>query len=390
MRGSEREQPAMFSYVALEDRIPTEHPLRTVRPIVNRALATLSPTFDQIYGDGGRPSIPPEQLLRALLLQVLYTIRSERQLMEQLEYNLLYRWFVGLGVDDPVWDVTVFTKNRQRLLIGDVADGFFAAVLGEARQAHLLSSEHFTVDGTLVQAWAGQKSFQRDPDKRDPDDPSGGLPQVPKHRRKFLAGDDPRRVPAETGRNPTVNFQGERRSNQTHTSTTDPDALLMKKAKGQEAVLAYQATLLMENRNGLAVGVCTTPATGTAERTNAVTLVQQTPYRQECITVGGDKGFDTVECVASLRAAGCTPHVAQWITDRHPSAIDARTTRQPGYELSQRKRKRIEEIFGWLKTVGLCRQTKFRGVDRVGWMVTFATAAYNLVRIRNLLRPTPA
>jgi transposase len=391
MRGSEREQPAMFSYVALEDRIPADHPLRTVRPIVNRALASLSPTFDQIYGDGGRPSIPPEQLLRALLLQVLYTIRSERQLMEQLEYNLLYRWFVGLGVDDPVWDVTVFTKNRQRLLIGDVADGFFAAVLAEARGANLLSSDHFTVDGTLVQAWAGHKSFQRDPDKRDPDDPAAPLPQVPKHRRKFLAPDDPRRTVEDAGsRNPTVNFHGERRSNATHTSTTDPDAQLTKKAKGREAVLAYQATLLMENRHGLAVGICTTPATGTAERTNAVTLVTQTPYRRDRITVGADKGFDTVACVGELRGAGCTPQVAQHITARHPSAIDARTTRHPGYAVSQRKRKRIEEIFGWLKTIGLCRQTRYRGVDRVGWMVTFATAAYNLVRMRGLLRTAPA
>lgn len=391
MRGSEREQPGMFSYVALEDRIPADHPLRSVRPIVNRALATLSPTFDQIYADGGRPSIPPEQLLRALLLQVLYTIRSERQLMEQLEYNLLYRWFVGLGVDDPVWDVTVFTKNRQRLLIGDVADGFFAAVVAEARQADLLSSEHFTVDGTLVQAWAGQKSFQRDPEKRDPDDPPGPrLPRVPKHRRKFLAPDDPRRAAAESTRNPTVDFHGERRSNATHTSTTDPDAQLAKQAKGREAVLAYQATLLMENRHGLAVGICTTSATGTAERTNAVTLVQETRYRRERITVGADKGFDTLACVAALRAAGGTPQVAQHITARHPSAIDARTTRHPGYSVSQRKRKRIEEIFGWLKTIGLCRQTRFRGVDRVGWMLTFATAAYNLVRMRGLLRAAPA
>lgn len=387
MRGSEREQATMFSYVALEDRVPADHPLRTVRPWVDEALRTLSRTFDQIYSDGGRPSIPPEQLLRALLLQVLYTIRSERQLMEQLEYNLLYRWFVGLGVDDPVWDVTVFTKNRQRLLIGDVAEGFFTAVLAQARHAGLLSSEHFTVDGTLVQAWAGQKSFQRDPDKRGPDDPPPPrLPQVPKHRRKFLAPDDPRRAAVEdVGRNPTINFHGERRSNATHTSTTDPEALLTKKASGREAQLAFQTTLLMENRHGLAVGVCTTAATGTAERTNAATLVATVPYRRNRITVGGDKGFDTVACVAALRDAGCTPQVAQWITARHPSAIDARTTRQPGYAVSQRKRKRIEEIFGWLKTIGLCRQTKLRGVDRVGWMLTFATAVYNLVRMRRLI-----
>ena len=388
MRGSERQQTALFSYVALEDRIPADHPLRTLRPWVETALQTLSPTFDQIYADGGRPSIPPEQLLRALLLQVLYTIRSERQLMEALQYNLLYRWFVGLGIDDPVWDVTVFTKNRQRLLVGEVAEGFFAAVLAQARAAGLLSSEHFTVDGTLVQAWAGQKSFRRDPDKQDPGDPP--LPRVPKHRRKFLAPDDPRRRAAADGpRNPTVDSHGERRSNATHTSTTDPDAVLAKQAKGRAAQLGYQATVLMENRHGLAVGTCTTPATGTAERANAVTLVTSAPYRRRRITVGADKGFDTQGCVAGLRAAGAAPHVAQHTTGR-ASAIDARTSRHPGYAVSQRKRKRVEEIFGWLKTIGLCRQTRFRGVDRVGWMVTFATAVYNLVRMRTLLGAAPA
>jgi transposase len=384
MRGTAPQQVALFSYVALEDRIPADHPLRTLRPVVERALSTLSPLFDQIYADGGRPSIPPEQLLRALLLQVLYTIRSERQLMEQLQYNLLYRWFVGLGVDDPVWDVTVFTKNRQRLLIGDVAEGFLAAVLAEARSAGLLSSEHFTVDGTLVQAWAGQKSFRRDPAKGGSDDPPP--PAVPKHRRKFLAADDPRRAAREADegiRNPTVNFHGERRSNRTHTSTTDPEAWLAKKASGREAQLAYQATLLMENRHGLAVGTCVSIATGTAERENAVTLVGQTRYRRRRITIGGDKGFDTQACVAGLRAIGAVPHVAQHT--KRTSALDARTTWHAGYAVSQRKRKRIEEIFGWLKTVGLCRQTRFRGVDRVGWMLTFATAVYNLVRMRRLL-----
>ena len=383
MRGSERQQPTMFSYVALEDRIPADHPLRIVRPMVERALTALSPTFDQIYADGGRPSIPPEQLLRALLLQVLYTIRSERQLMEQLEYNLLYRWFVGVGIDDPVWDVTVFTKNRLRLLIGDVADGFFNAVLEEARRAGLLSSEHFTVDGTLLQAWAGQKSFRRDPAKGGPDD----LPPVPKHRRKFLAPDDPRRGESEDGkRNPTVDFHGQSRSNASHTSTTDPDARLAKKGKGREAQLAYQATLLMENRHGLAVGASVSPATGTAERENAVSLVEQAPYRRVRITVGADKGFDVKPCVVGLRSAGAVPHVAQ----KRWSAVDGRTTRHPGYAVSQRKRKCIEEIFGWLKSVGMCRQTRLRGVDRVGWMVTFATAAYNLVRMRRLLQPAPA
>jgi len=383
MRGSEPQQMALFSVVSLEARIPQDHPLRAMRPLVDRALATLSPTFDQIYADGGRPSIPPEHLLRALLLQVLYTVRSERQLMEQLEYNLLFRWFVGLGIDDAIWDVTVFTKNRERLLIGDVAEGFFAAVLAEAKTAGLLSPEHFTVDGTLIQAWAGQKSFQRDPTK--------AAPAVPKHRRKFLPPDDPRRDPPADGtdgtRNPTVNFHGERRSNTTHTSTTDPEAQLARKAKGREAQLAYQATLLMENRCGLAVGTCLTAATGTAERDNAVILAAGAPYRAVHITVRADKGFDTQACVDELRAVGSTPHVARNDTARHPSAIDGRTTRHPGYEVSQRKRKQIEEIFGWLKTVGGCRQTRLRGLARVGWMVTFATAVYNLVRMRTILAP---
>ena len=386
MRGSEPQQGALFSVVSIEDRIPADHPLRAMRPVVDRALATLSPTFDQIYADGGRPSIPPEHLLRARLLQVLYTVRSERQLMEQLEYNLLFRWFVGLGIDDAIWDVTVFTKNRERLLIGDVADGFFAAVLAEAQAADLLSSEHFTVDGTLIQAWAGQKSFHRDPAKAP-----AKAAAVPKHRRKFLPPDDPRRDPPADGtRNATVNFHGERRSNATHTSTTDPDAQLARKGRGREAQLAYQATVLMENRHGLAVGSCTSAATGTAERDNAVVPAAGAPYRAVHITVGADKGFDTQGCVDELRAVQSTPHVAQHVSARHPSAIDARTTRHPGYAVSQRKRKRIEEIFGWLKTVGLCRQTRFRGLARVGWMVTFATAVYNLVRMRRLLAPATA
>lgn len=389
MRGAERSQGTMFSYVALEERIPADHPLRAIRPMVETALAALSPTFDAIYQAGGRPSIPPEQLLRALLLQVLYTIRSERQLMEQLEYNLLYRWFVGLGIDDPVWDVTVFTKNRERLLVGEVADGFFLAVLAQAKAAALLSSEHFTVDGTLVRAWAGQKSFQRDPVKRGRDDDGPGAPAVPKHRRKFLAADDPRRrAPGDGGessRNPTVSFRGERRSNTTHTSTTDPEALLARHSTGKEAHLAYEATLLMENRHGLAVGVLVTGAAGSAERDNAVVLVAGAPYRRAQVTVGGDKGFDTQAAVGEFRALGATPHVAQNINPVHPSAIDARTTRHPGYTVSQQKRKRIEEIFGWLKSIGLCRQTRFRGAARVGWMLTFATAAYNLVRMRRLV-----
>lgn len=379
MRGTERAQVSMFSYVSLEERIPADHPLRPVRTMVDRALVALSPRFAALYADGGRPSIPPEQLLRALLLQVLYTVRSERQLMEQLDYNLLFRWFVGLGVDDAVWVPTVFSKNRDRLLEGEIAQAFFTAVLAEARAADLLSPEHFTVDGTLIQAWASQKSFQRDPAKRG-DDEAPPPPAVPKHRRKFLGPDDPRRNPS----NPTVNFHGEHRSNTTHTSTTDPEARLAKKGTGHEAKLAFHGHLIMENRSGLAVVAQVTPATGTAERDFAVGVAHTIPGRHERITLGGDKGYDTAGCVAGLRTHGVTPHVAQHETDRRSSAIDGRTTHHPGYGVSQRKRKRIEEIFGWLKTIGLLRQTRHRGVDRVDWMFTFATAVYNLVRIRNL------
>lgn len=391
MRGVEKQQSAMFSYVSLEERIPADHPLRALRPLVDRALQSLSPSFDTIYSEEGRPSIPPEQLLRALLLQVLYTIRSERQLVEQLAYNLLFRWFVGLGIDDPVWVPTAFSKNRDRLLAGDIARGFFQAVLAQAREAQLLSTEHFTVDGTLIQAWAGQKSFRRDPAKgagsREDDGPPS--PAVPKHRRKFLPADDPRRTPGapstEPSRNAAVDFHGERRSNTTHTSTTDPDARLAKKSGGAEAKLAFHGHLMTENRSGLVVQAKLTPATGTAERDAAVAMAADAPYRQERITLGADKHYDTQQCVADLRAVGATPHVAQNDTATHPSAIDGRTTRHPGYAVSQRKRKQVEEVFGWLKTVGLLRQTRHRGAERVGWMFTFATAVYNLVRIRNLM-----
>lgn len=355
MRGEDRQQSGLFSYVSAEARIPRDHPLRTIRQFVDRALTTLSPRFAALYAVGGRPSIPPEQLLRALLLQVLYTIRSERQLMEQLDYNFLYRWFVGLELDAPVWDVTVFTKNRERLLAGDIAQGFFQAVLGEAEQRHLLSQEHFTVDGTLVQAWAGQKSFQR------------------RGRRHPPPPDDPG--------NPTINFHGERRSNRTHASTTDPEAQLAKRGPRQEAKLAYHGHVLMDNRHGLAVATALTPATGTTEPVTAVALVHGLGPRHQHVTLGADKGYDTRACVAQLRAAGVTPHIAR----RHRSALDHRTTRHAGYAVSQRQRKRVEEIFGWLKTIGLQRQTRFRGAARVGWMFTFATAAYNLVRLHRLL-----
>ena len=286
MRGEERQQTKLFSYVSPEQRIPPKHPIRTIRQLVDRALGTLSPQFDRLYAASGRPSIPPEQLLRALLLQVLFTVRSERQLMERIDYDLMFRWFVGLDPDDPVWDVTVFTKNRDRLLEGDIARGFFRAVLAEARQQQLLSAEHFTIDGTLVRAWAGQKSFQR----RD-------------RRRARARHDDPG--------NPTVDFHDERRSNATHQSTTDPEARLAKKGTGHEAQLAYHGHVLMENRHGLAVGAAVTTATGTAERDAVAPLLRQLPRRGGPRTLGADKGYDTHATVAEWRARGFTPHVAQ-------------------------------------------------------------------------------
>jgi transposase len=357
MRGEDRRQGAMFSYVSLEQRVPSNHPLRQLQPMVNQALAELSPRFEELYSRVGRPSIAPEKLLRALLLQVLYTIRSERLLMEQLDYNLLFRWFVGLGMDDPVWVQTVFTKNRDRLLEGDVAEAFFALVLEQARKKRLLSSEHFTVDGTLIEAWAGQKSFRRK---------EAGPPEPP---------DDPG--------NPTVNFHGEKRSNETHQSTTDPESRLYRKSRGQESKLAYLGHVLMENRNGLVVDTRVTPANGRAEREAALEMLGSMEGLRRR-TVGADKGYDTRDFVAQARDLAVTPHVAQ-NTSRRKSAIDGRTPHPSGYSISQRVRKRVEEIFGWLKTVGLMRKTRHKGVDRVGWMFTFATAVYNLVRMRNLL-----
>jgi len=360
MRGEDIHQDHLYSYVSPEQRVPPDHPLRPIRQMTNTVLERLSPQLDALYSAVGRPSIPPEKLLRALLLQVLYTLRSERLLMEELDYNLLFRWFVGLNLDDPVWDATVYCKNRERLLQGDVAESFFQEVLRLAEERHLLSDEHFAVDGTLIEAWASLKSFKKKEEGQTappPEDPG----------------------------NPTVDFHGEQRSNQTHQSTTDPEARLYRKGPGKEAKLNYLGHVLMENRNGLAVQTKLTPATGTAEREAAVEMVAaQAP--DGGVTLGGDKNYDTQGCVAELRAAGVTPHVAQNTTRRGGSAIDGRTTRHPGYDLSQRVRKRVEEIFGWLKTVGGMRKTRFRGTARVGWMFTWALAAYNLVRMRNLLR----
>jgi transposase len=359
MGGADHQQSAMFSYISAEQRVPKDHPLRAIRVMSDKALAEVGPRFDALYARNGRPSIPPEKLLRTLLLQVLYTVRSERLLMEQLDYNFLFRWFVGLSIDDPVWDATVFTKNRERLLAGEVAQGFFTAVLGQAREHGLLSDEHFTVDGTLIEAWAGHKSFKRKdrPDSKTPPD------------------DDPG--------NPSVDFHGERRSNDTHQSTTDPQALLARKAKGKEARLSYAGHVLMENRHGLAVNGCVTQATGRAEPQAALAMVEQIPGWGR-ITLGADKGYDRKELVHELREHQVTPHFALKPT----SIIDQRTTRHPEYAVSQRKRKRVEEIFGWLKTVGGLRKTRHRGVARVGWMFSFALAAYNLVRMRKLL-PAP-
>jgi transposase len=353
MRGADHQQSGMFSYISAERRVPKDHPLRAIRAMVDMALRNMGPQFEAMYAKVGRPSIAPERLLRALLLQVLYTVRSERMLMEQLDYNLLFRWFVGMNIDDPVWDVTVFTKNRERLLAAGVAQTLFAEVLAQARGQGLLSTEHFTVDGTLIEAWASHKSFKRKDgsDQQPPDDPG----------------------------NPSVDFHGERRSNATHQSTTDPQARLARKGAGKEAKLSYAGHVLMENRNGIAVNGCVTMAQGRAEPQAALVMVEAIAG-QHRITLGADKAYDSKDFVQELRDHQVTPHVAR----KRTSIIDERTTRHRGYVISQQKRKRIEEIFGWLKTVAGLRKTRYRGVARVGWTFTFALAAYNLVRMRNL------
>lgn len=356
MRGLDHQQAAMFSYLSPEQRVPSDHPLRAIRQITGTILKEMSRLFSRMYSQIGRPSIPPEKLLRALLLQILYTVRSERMLMEQLEYNMLFRWFVGLNMDEPVWDVTVFTKNRDRLLKADVAKEFFGLVVEHARSLDLMSDEHFTVDGTLLEACASLKSFKKvDGEEGPPPDDPG---------------------------NPTVDFHGEKRSNETHASTTDADALLARKGAGKEAKLSFSGHVLMENRNGLVADVETLPATGIAERAAALMMIEKIPGDQT-VTVGADKLYDTKDFVAEARNMNATPHVAQNDKGRK-SAIDGRTTRHAGYVISQRKRKRIEEIFGWMKTVGGMRKLRHRGLELVGWMFTFAAAAYNLVRIRNL------
>jgi len=363
MRGADQQQNHIFSYLSPEKRVREDHPLRSIRAMVDEVLRQLSRRFDTMYASVGRASIPPEKLLRALLLQMLYSIRSERLLMEEMDYNLLFRWFVGLNADDAVWDASTFSKNRDRLLEAEVAKQFLAQVVEQARAKGLTSDEHFTVDGTLLEAWAGAKSFQ----------PKAGKPAAPP--------DDPG--------NPSVNFRGEKRSNETHESKTDPEALLARKGEGKESKLSYNGNLLVENRHGLIVDAEVFPANGTAERDAALVMLEQVPGSKR-VTVGGDKGFDTRGFVAECRHLGVTPHVAQNLGRAGGSAIDGRTTRHPGYAVSQRKRKRIEECFGWLKTIALMRKVRHRGVCKVDWIFTFACAAYNLVRMRNLAAAVPA
>jgi len=357
MRSRDKHQRGMWSYVSDEERIPQDHPLRAISAMTDAVLKELSPLFTPLYSKYGRPSIPPERLLRALLLQVLYSVRSERLLIEQLNYNILFRWFVGLNMDDPIWHPTTFTKNRDRLLEGDIARAFFDGVVALARSKDLMSDEHFTVDGTLIEAWAGQKSFVS---KGGP--PNGG-----------------------GSSNPTVSFHKTKRTNDTHESTTDADARLYRKSSNDGARLVYMGHALMENRSGLAVDARLSTATGTAEREAAIDMADAIAGRHP-VTLGADKGYDARDFVAALRDRNVTPHVAARIDNiRRGSAIDGRTKRHGGYAISQRKRKRIEEIFGWLKTVGGLRKTRHRGRDKVDWIFTFGLAAFNLVRIRNLI-----
>jgi transposase len=355
MRGDDNQQEGMFSYISPEKRVPADHPLRPIRKMVDEILKEMSPQFAKVYSEVGRPSIAPERLFRSLLLQIFYSVRSERMLIEQLQYNLLFRWFVGMEMDETVWNHAVFSKNRERLLNEGIAESFFQRVLERARP--YMSDEHFTVDGTLIEAWASQKSFRRKDGNGKPPGPGG-----------------------------EVDFHGEKRKNQTHASTTDPDARLFKKSKGSEAKLNYMGHVLMENRNGLLVQTFLTEATGRAEREAAMLMVEAIPSGKR-VTLGGDKNYDTRELVRELRRMNITPHVAQNHTNRS-SAIDERTTRHAGYEASQRKRKRVEQSFGWMKMVGMLRKVKLRGIEKVGWLFTFTGAAYNLCRLRNLMART--
>ena len=358
MRGGDERTSALFSYVDLDARVRADHPLRTIRELVDSAFSGLEREFAPLYSPIGRPSIAPEKLLRAMLLQAFYSIRSERLLMERIEYDLLFRWFVGIGVDDVAWDHSVFSKNRDRLLEGDIAAKFMAAVLEQPRVKQLLSTEHFSVDGTLVEAWASMKSVK--PKEGSDEPPPGG------------------------GRNAEANFHGQKRSNATHGSSTDADARLYKKGRGKEAKLCFMGHGLMENRHGLLVHACLTQADGHAERVAALHMIEPYADRPRAITLGADRGYDAEDFVNELRSMNVRPHVAQ-NNSRRRSAIDGRTTRHVGYAASLRIRKRIEESFGWIKTIAGQRKTRFRGLDRVGWAFTFAAAAYNLVRLHKLL-----
>src|SRR5690554_2167413 len=356
---------ALFSYVDLEARVRPDHPLRTIHRLVNEALSALEGEFSSLYSGLGRPSIAPEKLLRAMLLQAFYSIRSERQLMERLEFDLQFRWFVDLGIDDAVWSHSSFSKNRDRLLEGDIAAKFLAAVLAQPPVKKLLSTEHFSVDGTLIEAWASMKSVRlKTPDDNTDEPPTSG-------------GE----------RSPDASFHGQKRSNATHASSTDPQARLYKKGAGKEARLCFMGHGLMENRHGLLVDACLTQADGHAERVAALHMIEPYADRPRAITLGADKGYDAQDFVNELRSMQVTPHVARNISGRR-SAIDGRTARHSGYAVSLRIRKRIEEAFGWIKTVAGQRKTRFKGLERVGWAFTFAAAAYNLVRLPKLMAET--
>ena len=388
MRGTDETSRSLFSYVDLEERIPARHPLRKIRQVVNDALAGLDADFEALYIDFGRPSIPPERLIRASLLQILFSIRSERQLMEQMDYNLMLRWFVGLGIDDPVWVPTVFTKNRDRLLTTDMSRKVMAAILAHREVAPLLSDEHFSVDGTLIKAWASMKSFQPRAEGAPPDDEGPGGPPTQDTDTENQPGQtqhetEPMTRPSRQNRNAEVDFKGEKRSNATHASVTDPDARLYKKSPGTGAVLCFMGHALMENRHGFVVQGELTRADGHAERKAALDMIHRhSPGSTRRLTLGADKGYDAAGFVTDLRQACVTPHVAQ--KSRY-SAIDGRTTRHTGYALSQRHRKKIEEPFGWAKTVGGMAQTMYRGVERIRSRFILTMAANNLARLPRLL-----
>jgi transposase len=358
MRGEDKKQSSMLVLMSPESRVPEAHPLRAIKKLADAALAELSPVFDMIYAEGGRPSIPPERLLKSILLMAFYSVRSERQFCEQLDYNLLFRWFLDMDMMERSFVPTVFTHNRGRLIAHDVAGEFLRLIVEQARKAQLMSADHFTVDGTLIESWASLKSFKKkgDDDKTPPDDPG----------------------------NPTVDFHGEKRSNETHESTTDPDAKLARKGNGKEAKLSYSAHALIENRNGLVVDLQMDVADGFAERRNALEMLDNNVPGQRRITVGGDKGYDTSDFVADCRARNITPHVAQNITKYRGSNVDERTTVHVGYVVSQRIRKRVEEVFGWIKTVGNFRKTRYIGLGANQLAAYVLASAYNLIRIAKL------